>query len=129
MARYRHELTDEQWNRIQPLVPHRSSGHQAKDDRQFINAVHWIAKTGAPWRDLPERFGNWNTVWRRFSRWSAKGVWDKIFAALGLDADLEWVMMDSTVVRAHQHAAGGKGGPKTKLLDALEAASQPNFMP
>lgn len=68
MARHRHELTDEQWARLEPLLPRRSSGGQGKDDRLFLNTVLWLAKTGTPWRDLPERFGKWNFVWRRFSR-------------------------------------------------------------
>ena len=77
----------------------------AQDNRLFVDAVLWIAKTGAPWRDLPERFGKWNSVWRRFDRWARKGVWRKVFEALQ-DPDLEWMILDSTVVRAHQHAAG-----------------------
>ena len=77
-----------------------------------INAVLWIGKTGAPWRDLPERFGNWNSVWRRFDRWAAKGVWERVYRALQ-DADVEWLLLDSTVIRAHQHAAGAKKGALT----------------
>lgn len=84
-------------------------GVTAKDNRLFIDAVLWIAKTGAPWRDLPERFGNWNSIWRRFDRWAAKGVWARIFHELR-DPDLEWLLLDSTVIRAHQHAAGAKKG-------------------
>jgi transposase len=84
-------------------------GKVAKDNRLFVDAVLWIAKTGAPWRDLPERFGNWNSVWRRCDRWARKGVGQRVFAALQ-DPDLEWLLLDSTVVRAHQHAAGQKGG-------------------
>lgn len=129
MALYRHALTDEQWKRIQPLLPKRFAGRKGANDRLFLDAIHWLAKTGAPWRDLPERYGKWNTVWKRFSRWSEKGVWHQVFSALGLDADLEYVMLDSTVVRAHQHAAGAKGGAKTKLLAALGEASLPSSMP
>jgi len=84
-------------------------GVTAKDNRLFIDAVLWIAKTGAPWRDLPERFGNWNSIWRRFDRWAAKGVWARIFHELR-DPDLEWLLLDRTVIRAHQHAAGAKKG-------------------
>ena len=101
------EITDDQWDRIKDLLPGRPGGHGrvATDNRLFINAVLWIAKTGAPWRDLPERFGNWNSVWRRFDRWARKGVWKRVFETLQ-DPDWEWLILDSTVVRAHQHAAG-----------------------
>lgn len=107
----RHEIKDEDWERIRDLLPGKAGdrGVTAKDNRLFVDAVLWIAKTGAPWRDLPERFGPWNSVWRRFDRWSKKGVWERVFLALQ-DPDLEWLMFDSTVVRAHQHAAGAKGG-------------------
>jgi transposase len=108
----RHEIKDEDWERIADLLPGQPGqpGVTAKDNRLFLNAVLWIAKTGAPWRDLPERFGPWNSVWRRFDRWARKGVWLRVFEALR-DPDLEWVLLDSSVVRAHQHAAGKKGGP------------------
>jgi transposase len=107
----RHEITDDAWNRIMDLLPGKAGdpGVTAKDNRLFINAVLWIAKTGAPWRDLPERFGNWNSVWRRFDRWASKGVWERIFRELQ-DPDLEWLLLDSSVIRAHQHAAGAKKG-------------------
>ena len=107
----RHEITDDDWKRIEHFLPGRlgDPGVTARDNRLFVNAVLWIAKTGAPWRDLPERFGPWNSAWKRFDRWSKKGVWEQVFEALQ-DPDLEWVIIDSTVVRAHQHAAGKKGG-------------------
>ena len=105
--RHRHAISDEQWKRIENLLPGKPGdpGVTAKDNRLFIDAVLWIAKTGAPWRDLPERFGKWDTVWKRFDRWSRKGIWKRIFEALQ-DPDLEWLIVDSTVIRAHQHAAG-----------------------
>jgi transposase len=108
---HRYEIADDPWARIAHLLPGREGdpGVTAKDNRRFVNAVLWIARTGAPWRDLPERFGNWNSVWRRFDRWSRKGVWQRVFEELQ-DPDLEWLILDSTVVRAHQHAAGQKGG-------------------
>jgi transposase len=110
--RHRHAITDEDWDRIKDLLPGRpgTPGVTAKDNRLFVDAVLWIGKTGAPWRDLPERFGNWNSVWRRFDRWARRGVWQKVFEALQ-DPDLEWLILDSTVVRAHPHAAGAKKGP------------------
>jgi transposase len=107
----RHEISDDHWSRIKDLLPGQKGdpGVTAKDNRLFVNAVLWIAKTGAPWRDLPERFGNSNSVWRRFDRWARKGVWERVFRELQ-DPDLEWLMLDSTVIRAHQHAAGAKKG-------------------
>lgn len=104
---HRHEIKDEHWNRIKDLLPGQAGqvGVTAKDNRLFVNAVLWIGKTGAPWRDLPERFGKWSTVWQRFNRWSKKGVWQQVFQALQ-DPDLEWLIIDSTVIRAHQHSAG-----------------------
>ena len=108
----RHELTDEQWMRIEPLLPGRKGvpGRSGEDNRRFVNAVIWIAKTGAPWRDLPERFGKWNSVFQRFNRWCKRGVWRRVNEALKDDLDAEHILLDSTIVRAHQHAAGAKGG-------------------
>ncbi|WP_406700924.1 IS5 family transposase [Singulisphaera sp. Ch08] len=135
----RHEITDEHWERIKGFLPGQAAdpGVTAADNRLFVNAVLWIAKTGAPWRDLPERFGNWNSVWRRFDRWSAKGVWLRIFEELK-DPDLEWLILDSTVIRAHQHAAGAgkkggsdqalgrsRGGFGTKLHIAVDGLGNP----
>ena len=114
------------------LLPGRAGtpGVRAKDNRLFVDAVLWIAKTGAPWRDLPERFGNWNSAWRRFDRWARKGVWQKVFEALQ-DPDLEWLILDSTVIRAHPHAAGAKkgltarAGSRSKPSGAVAGASRP----
>jgi len=124
---HRHEIKDEDWTRIQDLLPGQvgDPGVTAKDNRLFVNAVLWIAKTGVPWRDLPERFGLWNSVWKRFDRWAKKGVWKRVFETLQ-DPDLEWMIIDSTVIRAHQHAAGKKGGKPTRLLGVREADSAPN---
>ena len=107
----RHEICDDDWNRIKHRLPGQDGapGVTAKDNKLFINAVLWILKTGAPWRDLPEHFGKWNTIWRRFDRWARKGVWEGLFQELK-DPDLEWLLIDSTVIRAHQHAAGAKKG-------------------
>jgi transposase len=121
--RRRHELTDEQWKLIEHLLPGKPGdpGRSGKDNRLFVNAVLWIAKTGVPWRDLPERFGEWNPVWRRFSRWSKRGVWEQVLHALGGDPDLEEVLLDSSIVRVHQHAAGAKGGKRNRRLAVLAA--------
>ena len=106
----RHEVTDELWEKIRELLPGKAGdpGRTAEDNRLFINAVLWVAKTGAPWRDLPERFGPWNSVFQRFNRWCKRGIWKRLFDAWK-DPDLEYLMLDSTIIRAHQHAAG-KGG-------------------
>ena len=112
----RHELTDEQWERLQPLLPPQNpkTGRPAEDHRRIINGILWVIRTGAPWRDLPERYGPWSTVASRFYRWTRAGLWDRILAALQEQADqagqLDWEVhfVDGTVVRAHQHAAGAK---------------------
>jgi transposase len=113
---HRHEIADDQWQRIRDLLPGRAGqpGKAGKDNRLFVNAVLWILKTGAPWRDLPERFGKWYVVYKRFNRWSIKNRWEAIFQHLQ-DPDLDWVMLDSTIVRAHQHAAGKKGGRRMRV--------------
>ncbi|GAB4045564.1 hypothetical protein GCM10028774_66870 [Spirosoma jeollabukense] len=105
----RYEITDQQWAKMAQLLPGKAGdvGRSATDNRLFINAVLWIARGGAPWRDLPERFGPWNSVYRRFRRWAKAGVWQTVFEELQ-EPDLDWLMIDSTVVRAHQHAAGQK---------------------
>ena len=109
----RFELSDEQWQRVEGLLPGQpgSPGRSGDNNRLFLDAVLWIVRTGAPWRDLPERFGDWNSVFQRFNRWAKRGVWQRVFDALQ-DPDLEWVMLDATIIRAHVHAAGArkKGG-------------------
>ncbi len=119
----RHELTDEQWAQMEPFLPGRDGdpGRSGEDNRRFVNAVVWIARTGAPWRDLPERFGNWNSVFQRFNRWCKRGVWQRLLEVLGGDPDLEHILVDSTIVRAHQHAAGAKGGRTTRRWAVLAA--------
>lgn len=106
----RHELSDEEWDKIKDLLPGRVGvvGANAKDNRLFVNAVLYRYKTGIPWRDLPQRFGDFRVVHLRHSRWSKSGVWRKVFEALSVDRDDEWGMIDATIVRAHQHSAGAK---------------------
>lgn len=106
---HRHALTDAQWTMVSIVVPKRRGPKATLDDRIFIDAVLYRAKTGMPWRDLPERFGSWKTVFNRFSNWSRRGHWAAIFKALQLQADDDGVIIDASVVRAHQDAAGGKG--------------------
>jgi putative transposase len=105
----RYEISDQQWAKINPLLLQQAgaTGQKSADNRLFINAVLWVARSGAPWRDLPERFGKWNSNYRRFRRWAQGGVWKQVFDALQ-EPDLDWVMIDSTIVRAHQQAAGQK---------------------
>ena len=104
----RHNLTDEQYQRIEHMLPGRpgSVGKPAKDNRKFVHAVLWIGRTGVPWRDLPSYFGKWNSVFKRYNAWCVKGRWTAIMAVLAADADTEAVAIDSTAARAHQHAAG-----------------------
>jgi transposase len=104
----RRNLRKDQWARIEHMLPGKAGdrGKTAKDNRLFVDAVLWIGRAGAPWRDLPEAFGPWNSVYRRFSRWSNAGVWHRVFAELAKDADFEEVFLDSTIVRVHQHATG-----------------------
>jgi transposase len=106
----RHEITDDQWDAIKDFLPGKAGdrGVTAKDNRLFVNAVMWIAKTGAPWRDLPEHFGAWNSVFQRYNRWCKTGVFKSIMEMFQ-DPELEILMLDSTVIRAHQHAAGAEG--------------------
>ena len=103
-------LRNDQWARIEPLLPGKLTdcGVTAKDNRLFLEAVLWIARTGSPWRDLPEELGNWHNVYTRFSRWGKSGVWARIIEAVSTDTDLQALLLDSTVVRAHQHAAGAQ---------------------
>ncbi len=103
-------LTDARWKKIEDLLPGKASdpGCTAKDNRLFVEAVLWIARTGSPWRDLPAELGNWHTTYVRFARWRDSGVWDRVANALAGDAELERVFIDSTIVRAHQHAAGAQ---------------------
>jgi transposase len=110
----RYGLRDEQWERIQDLLPGRADtiGVTAKDNRLFVEAVLYRYRAGIPWRDLPERFGDWKNIHRRHRRWSESGVWQRVFARLAGEADNEYALIDSTIVRAHQHAAGAKGGTK-----------------
>jgi transposase len=108
----RYALRDDQWERIKDLLPGRKEtvGVTAKNNRVFVEAVLYRYRAGIPWRDLPERFGDFRVVHTRFSRWVKRGVWQRVFEALAHDADNEYAMIDSTIVRAHQHSAGARGG-------------------
>ena len=123
----RHELTEGEWARIEPLLGVRSGPRSKRGDRDFINAVVWKVKTGVQWRDLHERFGNWKTVYNRFYRWAHAGRWEAIFNELRLEVDPDELgsLVDASVVRAHQDAAGGKGGSRRTVLVVVEEASRP----
>lgn len=109
MAPSRYELSDEQWEQIKELFPAYTTGRPSKrSDREMFNAMLWIARSGAPWRDLPERYGLWKTVYARFCKWRNDGTLVLIFQALQIEADFENLSIDSTSVRAHQHSAGAK---------------------
>ncbi len=112
----RYALRDDQWERIQGLLPGREGhvGVTARDNRLFVEAVLYRYRAGIPWRDLTERFGDFRVVHTRHSRWSKTGVWKRVFEALSQDADNEYVMIDSTIVRAHQHSSGAKGGHRKR---------------
>jgi transposase len=114
----RGDLSNEQWEKLEPLLPPEKPniGRPNKNHRRILNGILWILRTGAPWRDLPERYGPWRTVASRFYRWRKAGIWDRIFAEvqrLGeAEGRIDWEIhyVDGTIVRAHQHAAGAKGG-------------------
>ena len=127
----RHELTDAQWERLAPLLPPHHSGRPRADDRRILNGIMWKLATGAPWRDLPERYGAWQTAYTRFWRWTRAGVWDQLFATIQQQADaagqIDWELhfVDGTVIRAHQHAAGAKGGTKRQRRSGAARAGSP----
>lgn len=120
----RYALRDDQWARIETLLPGRKGyvGVTARNNRLFVEAVIYRYRTGIPWRDLPERFGDFRVVHLRHSRWSKTGVWERVFTVLAQEADNEYAMIDSTIVRAHQHSAGAKGGIQTNRLSGVVAA-------
>jgi transposase len=121
---HRHALTDEQWSRIEPLLPGKRTGPESTlGDRSFLDAVIYRAKTGISWRDLPERFGPWKSVYNRFSNWARRGVWASVFKALQMKVDRSGCIVDGSVVRAHQDASGGKGGSNETLWVVLEVDS------
>ncbi|WP_373683536.1 IS5 family transposase [Acinetobacter sp. YH18001] len=132
----RYALKDEQWEQIKDLLPGRMGtvGVTAKDNRLFVEAVLYRYRSGIPWRDLPECFGDFRVVHTRFSRWAKTGVWQRVFEVLSHDSDNEYAMLDSTIVRAHQHSAGGKksqaigrskGGLSTKIHARTDALGNP----
>jgi transposase len=135
MKIHRGDLTNQQWARLEPLLPPRKpkTGRTNNDHRRVVNGILWVLRTGAPWEDMPRRYGKHKTASSRYYRWIKAGIWQRVFADLQAQADqdgeLDWTIhfVDSTVVRAHQHAAGAKGGTlKPRLLVALKVASLPS---
>ncbi len=123
-------MTDEQWAKVEAVIPPQARGPAATlGDRSFVDAVIYRARTGMPWRDLPERFGPWKSVYNRFRNWSRKGAWERIFKALRLEVDEEGCIVDGTIIRAHQDAAGGKGGSKGTVWVVLEVVSPQRSTP
>jgi len=118
----RYELTEAQWQRIEALLPGKASdpGRTAGDNRLFVNGVLWVLRSGAHWHDLPARYGKWKSVNTRFARWAKNGTWERVFEVLTKDRKNEHLMLDTTLVRAHQQAATGKGGTKIRLWGAPE---------
>ena len=116
-------LTDAQWARLAPLLPGRegTSGGRGRDNRQFVEAVLWLARNGARWRALPPERGNWHTTYTRFQRWARTGIWARVFAAVQQDQALHTLLVDSTTVRAHQHASGARKKTDRKLSGAAAA--------
>ena len=118
----RYELSHAQWARIEQLLPGKAGdpGRTAADNRMFVNAVLWVLRSGARWSDLPLRYGAYKSVHKRFTRWAGKDVWQRVFDTLSRDRDNEYVLIDSSIVRAHAQAATGKGGRRIRLWGAPE---------
>ena len=118
----RYELNGNQWKKIEGMLPERAGwvGVTARDNRQFVNGVLWVLRSGAQWKDLPTGYGNWKSAHKRFTRWARSGIWERIFQTLVKDPDNTYVMIDSTIIRVHQQAVCGKGGTKTRLWGVPE---------
>ena len=110
MARF--DLGDQEWAIISPLLPNKPRGVPRQDDRRVLNGIFWTLRTGSPWRDLPERYGPYTTIYNRYNRWAKAGVWLRIFAVLAERSPDSLHLIDSSIVRTHQHAAGGKKGER-----------------
>jgi transposase len=112
-AQHRHDISDEMWKILSPIVPGQSGswgGSNANDTRTFINGVFWILRTGAPWRDMPPSYGKWNSIAKRYGRWCENSTWSKVLEQLVESPDYEWLMIDASHVKVHAHAAGAVGG-------------------
>lgn len=118
----RYEVNHAQWERIENLLPGKASdpGRTAVDNRNFVNGVLWVLRSGARWSDLPARYGPYKSVHKRFTRWAATGIWEQVFQVMVRDRDNEYLMIDSSIVQAHAQAATGKGGPRIRLWGVPE---------
>ena len=134
MTRRRHELTDREWSILSPLLPNKPRGVPRVDDRRVLNGILWRFRTGSPWAEIPDRYGPSTTGYNRFVRWRKAGVWDRLLEAVSEAYDSDIVMIDSTCVRVHQHAATGKRGMEmmaawdVRAVD-LRAKSTPSSTP
>ena len=126
-AYQRQDVSDEIWAKLAPLLPGQQGqwGRVAKDNRTFLNAVFWILRTGAPWRDLPPSYGNWNSVAKRFRRWVKQGVWEKLLEILIDDKAFEWLIIDASHVKVHKHGCGAVGG--TQDAGPTKGGSVPKY--
>ena len=108
----RHDLSDRVWERLRPHLPGEAGkrGRPAQDNRRFLDAVFWVLRTGAPWRDLPPDYGGWKNTHRRFCRWRDRGVWAQLLEMVIDDPDFEWLMIDASYIKVHPHGAGARGG-------------------
>ena len=125
MARF--DLSDEEWAVIAPLLPMQGRGARRGDDRKVLNGIFYILRTGAPWRDLPERYGPRTTVYNRYVRWGRRGVWKAVFDALAQEVEDSLIFIDSSIVKAHRAAAGSKRGNWQKVLDAHGEVARVRF--
>ena len=125
---HRHDISNGVWAQIAPHLPGQPGqwGGIADDNRKFINAVFWILRTGAPWRDLPDSYGNWNSVAKRFRRWAKEGIWEKVLEALIDEPDYEWLMIDASHVKVHPHATGAEGGNQD--MGRTKGGSTPRYI-
>ena len=127
MARF--DLSDDEWAVIEPLLPKKGRGPARRDDRTVLNGIFYILRTGAPWRDLPERYGPHTTAYKRYVRWGERGIWREIFEALVTECEDALVFVDSSIVKAHRAAAGAIGGSFARVLDAHAAVAAVRFTP
>ena len=128
LAHRRHDISEKTWGLLEPHLPGSSGsvGRPASDNRLFINAVFWIIRTGAPWRDLPPDLGDWKNTQRRFSRWRDRGIWEKLLDLLIDEPDYEWLMIDATHCKVHPHASGAVGG--NQEMNRTKGGSIPRYI-
>jgi transposase len=128
LAHRRHDITDRVWSILEPHLPGRKGtwGGIGRDNRRFVNAVFWILRTGAPWRDLPPDYGDWKNTHRRFCRWRDKGTWEALLERLIDAPDFEWLMIDASHIKVHSHGTGARGGNQT--MGRTKGGSTQNYI-